>query len=66
MMDRWGHATVKSVSDPCPRGWRVPDISFTVPDNEAIDPNYTNDNKGSSPWYNGFFMPTTSTDKFIY
>ncbi|MBM7418085.1 MULTISPECIES: PKD domain-containing protein [Chryseobacterium] len=64
MMERWGHATVKSPFDPCPGGWRVPDISFTVPDNEPGDINHTNDNKGSSPWYNGFFKPNASVDKF--
>lgn len=64
MMERWGHATVKSPFDPCPGGWRVPDISITVPDNEPGDINHTNDNKGSSPWYNGFFKPNASVDKF--
>jgi len=64
MMERWGHATVKSPFDPCPGGWRVPDISFSIPDNDPSDPNHLNDNKGSSPWYNGFYMPTSSTDKF--
>lgn len=24
--DRWGHGTSKSVFDPCPEGWRVPDV----------------------------------------
>lgn len=40
--DRWGHGTKKSIYDPCPNGWRVPDV-FTVFENI----------KGSSPWYNG-------------
>lgn len=61
MMDRWGHATVKSVFDPCPGGWRVPDIAISIVDNDG---NEGNDDKGSSPWYNGFFMPAASTDKF--
>lgn len=64
MMERWGHATKKSAFDPCPGGWRVPDISISIPDNDPNDPNHLNDNKGSSPWYNGFYMPTSSTDKF--
>ncbi|TWP28636.1 T9SS type A sorting domain-containing protein, partial [Apibacter muscae] len=35
--DLWGHATTKSPFDPCPQGWRVPDVSgFGGP---------------SSPWY---------------
>lgn len=40
--ERWGHGTKKSVYDPCPQGWRVPD-AFKVYEN----------GKGSSPWYNG-------------
>jgi len=28
--DRWGHATSKSIYDPCPEGWRVPDFSFNT------------------------------------
>ena len=42
--DRWGHADKKSPFDPCPEGWRVPDVTFT---------NLYNGSKGSSPWYNG-------------
>ncbi|KFE97272.1 PKD domain-containing protein [Chryseobacterium luteum] len=64
MMERWGHATKKSPFDPCPGGWRVPDISISIPDNDPYDSQHSNDNKGSSPWYNGFYMPTSSTDKF--
>lgn len=40
--ERWGHGSRKSVFDPCPQGWRVPD-TFKVYEN----------GKGSSPWYNG-------------
>lgn len=40
--ERWGHAQKKSVYDPCPDGWRVPD-TFKVHEN----------GRGSSPWYNG-------------
>lgn len=43
--DRWGHADEKSIYDPCPSGWRVPDVSFTTL--------YTS-SKGNSPWYNGY------------
>lgn len=72
MMDRWGHATAKSAFDPCPGGWRVPDITFTVPDTDPEHPhtkdskNYPpiEDNKGSSPWYNGFYKPNASVDPF--
>ena len=40
--DRWGHGEGKSIYDPCPAGWRVPD-TFKVYENGS----------GSSPWYNG-------------
>lgn len=43
--ERWGHADQKSIYDPCPEGWRVPDVSFT-----AL---YTS-SKGTSPWYNSY------------
>lgn len=43
--NRWGHADKKSAFDPCPEGWRVPDVSFTHL--------YTG-SKGNSPWYNGY------------
>ena len=42
--ERWGHADQKSVYDPCPEGWRVPDVTYT-----AL---YTS-SKGNSPFYNG-------------
>ncbi len=50
--DRWGHATEKSVYDPCPAGWRVPDTAtaslFAAGDNGSYA-------RGSSPWfYNGY------------
>ncbi|REC79208.1 hypothetical protein DRF60_07935 [Chryseobacterium elymi] len=64
MMDRWGHATSKSVFDPCPGGWRVPDISNGVVDNDPNDPDHLDDNKGSSPWYNGFYKKNASVDPF--
>ena len=43
--NRWGHADIKSPFDPCPEGWRVPDVSFT---------NLYTGSKGNSPWYNGY------------
>lgn len=43
--DRWGHADKKSPFDPCPEGWRVPDVTFT---------NLYTGSKGNSPWYNGY------------
>jgi len=50
--DRWGHAREKSVYDPCPAGWRVPDTAnanlFAAGNNGSYA-------KGSSPWfYNGY------------
>ncbi|WP_379964434.1 T9SS type A sorting domain-containing protein [Epilithonimonas sp. UC225_85] len=50
--DRWGHAAEKSVYDPCPAGWRVPDTAnanlFAAGNNGSYA-------KGSSPWfYNGY------------
>lgn len=39
---RWGHAERKSIYDPCPADWRVPD-TFKVIEN----------GRGTSPWYNG-------------
>lgn len=58
MMERWGHATSKSPFDPCPGGWRVPDIS-----NGVTDTNGKGD-KGSSPWFNGFYAPNATVDKY--
>lgn len=51
-LDRWGHATEKSIYDPCPGGWRVPDTAnanlFAAGNNGSYA-------KGSSPWfYNGY------------
>ena len=43
--NRWGHGDKKSPFDPCPEGWRVPDVTYT---------NLYSGSKGSSPWYNGY------------
>lgn len=40
--ERWGHGEEKSPFDPCPAGWRVPDVTF-------VHTQY----RGSSPWFNG-------------
>lgn len=40
--ERWGHGTTKSPFDPCPAGWRVPDMTFVF-----------SMYRGSSPWFNG-------------
>lgn len=47
---RWGHGGKKSPFDPCPQGWRVPDVSFT---------NLYTGSKGNSPWYR-----STSNDAY--
>lgn len=44
--NRWGHGTRKSPFDPCPEGWRVPDMSFTG----AV----SGYDRGGSPWYSGW------------
>lgn len=41
--DRWGRATKKSPFDPCPEGWRIPDLTGT-----SIT---ANQDFGISPWY---------------
>ncbi|WHF50560.1 T9SS type A sorting domain-containing protein [Chryseobacterium gotjawalense] len=43
--NRWGHADKKSPFDPCPEGWRVPDVTLT---------NLYTGSKGNSPWFNGY------------
>lgn len=44
LANRWGHATEKSPFDPCPEGWRVPDVSMVL---------LRTSGKGTSPWYFG-------------
>lgn len=41
--DRWGRGGKKSAFDPCPEGWRIPDIM-----NSAYD---SNQDFGITPWY---------------
>ena len=43
--ERWGHGTSKSIYDPCPEGWRVPDVTLSI---------LYSGSKGNSPWYNGY------------
>lgn len=57
MSDRWGHAKEKSIFDPCPSGWRVPDFGGV-----STNPNYR---KGNSPWYNGYYSPS-GADSLVY
>ena len=46
--DRWGHASKKSINDPCPEGWRVPDYGFNINLNSpwAKTSLFTKNNKG--------------------
>lgn len=44
--DRWGRGDKKSPFDPCPEGWRIPDVTFT-----EIKETDTIKTKGISPWY---------------
>ena len=41
--DRWGRGGKKSPFDPCPEGWRIPDITNTT--------YITNQDFGLTPWY---------------
>lgn len=67
--ERWGHGTTKSPFDPCPQGWRIPDVSFPYlmgNTNELIkDGQY-----GSSPWYFGNIFrenkPSYGTSSPVY
>ncbi len=49
--NRWGHASEKSIYDPCPAGWRVPDVSLT---------NLYIGSKGNSPWFNSLKVDATN------
>jgi hypothetical protein len=51
--ERWGHATEKSPFDPCPDGWRVPDVSFPIVNTPFQGTLATIGVKGTSPWYLG-------------
>ncbi|RQO30448.1 hypothetical protein DBR32_12855 [Taibaiella sp. KBW10] len=58
---RWGHAMEKSPYDPCPDGWRVPDVSFSFL-NQAYNTQVSNGVKGTSPWYLGKIADPVRTD----
>ena len=57
--ERWGHAKGKSVFDPCPQGWRVPDMTFVSHVSTKDYPSYLGaqgsqnfiNSRGTSPWY---------------
>ncbi|MDM1073076.1 T9SS type A sorting domain-containing protein [Empedobacter brevis] len=50
MADRWGHASEKSIYDPCPAGWRVPDFGHNTP--------------LGSPWANAGLKKRIANDGF--
>ncbi|MCT2407844.1 T9SS type A sorting domain-containing protein [Chryseobacterium antibioticum] len=55
--DRWGHATEKSPYDPCPQGWRIPDMMMNIIDGVNLYDGYHSYTKGNTPWfYNARFM----------
>lgn len=58
--DRWGHATEKSPFDPCPAGWRIPDVSYTFDRTYAAQ--ISTGVKGTSPWYLGKVLDPKRTD----
>jgi len=43
--ERWGHGGKKSPFDPCPDGWRVPDVSTVI---------LYSGSKGNSPFFNSY------------
>lgn len=55
---RWGHGTAKSTFDPCPMGWRVPDMSFVFTSYDGT--NTRSRKKGNSPWYYGNIKDITN------
>lgn len=58
--ERWGHGTKKSPFDPCPEGWRVPDVSFPyLMGNTNELPSIKDGQYGSSPWYFGNIFRAT-------
>lgn len=51
--DRWGRATGKSPFDPCPEGWRIPDltgVSITSYQDFGITPWYKKDKNVATPY----------------
>lgn len=62
--DRWGHATEKSPFDPCPEGYRIPDLMFNAVDGVNLFDGYLSYSKGNTPWfYNARFI---QNNKSVY
>ncbi|KFF08242.1 T9SS type A sorting domain-containing protein [Chryseobacterium luteum] len=49
MTDRWGHSKEKSPYDPCPEGWRIPDLFESI--DGGVDGLGLSYAKGNTPWY---------------
>lgn len=55
--DRWGHTVEKSAFDPCPEGYRIPDIQWNSIEGVMLSDGYLPYSKGNSPWfYNARFI----------
>lgn len=63
--ERWSHAGTKSPYDPCPAGWRIPDLQGTAVDGVNIFDGYLSYAKGNSPWfYNAKFSILQSNGSY--
>ncbi|GAA5093143.1 hypothetical protein GCM10023210_23070 [Chryseobacterium ginsengisoli] len=61
--ERWGHATEKSPYDPCPEGWRIPDVQGATVAGGNIFDGYLSYAKGNNPWfYNALFEETKTVN----
>lgn len=49
--DRWGHTTEKSAYDPCPDGFRIPDVMSNPIDGVILFDGYHSYSEGNTPWY---------------
>ncbi|MCY0969876.1 T9SS type A sorting domain-containing protein [Chryseobacterium wangxinyae] len=72
--DRWGRGGKKSPFDPCPAGWRIPDltaVAITANGDYGISPWYKIDKKVATPYsvisdYNGVRVRNTTTTTIGY
>lgn len=65
--ERWGHATEKSPYDPCPEGWRIPDVQGATVAGGNIYDGYLSYAKGNNPWfYNALFEETKNSKLYKY
>ncbi|MCF2221276.1 T9SS type A sorting domain-containing protein [Chryseobacterium sp. PS-8] len=61
--DRWGHANEKSPYDPCPEGWRIPDLQGVGTNGVDIFDGFLSYGKGNTPWfYNAKFEETVNVN----